>query len=144
MDIRKITDSYSVAPQITPEDLAAIRAAGFSTVICNRPDGEVPADLNAATMQAAAEAAGLEFHDLPLTHDTMSPQRIARHRAICENATGPVLAYCASGTRCTVVWALGQAGHRPVNEIVSTALAAGYDLAQLKPRLEELATQDGA
>ncbi|MDR9485584.1 MULTISPECIES: TIGR01244 family sulfur transferase [Sediminimonas] len=143
MDIRKITDSYSVTPQITPEDLAAIRAAGFGTVICNRPDSEVPADLNAETMRAAAQAAGLQFHDLPLTHDTMTPQRIAEQRAICDDADEPVLAYCASGTRCTVVWALGQAGQRPVDEILSTAQAAGYDLAPLRPRLEERSSQAG-
>lgn len=143
MDIRKIADRYCVTPQITPEDIAAIHAAGFETIICNRPDAEVPTELSAANMRAAAEAAGLEFHDLPLTHDSMTAQRIARQRAICAEADWPVLAYCASGTRCTVVWALGQTGHRPVGEIVSIAQSAGYDLAPLRPRLEEMSTQGG-
>jgi uncharacterized protein (TIGR01244 family) len=143
MESRRITDTYSVAPQITAEDLAGLRAAGFSTVICNRPDCEVPDDLSAARIRDAAEAAGLDFHDLPLTHDSMSPERIARQRRICENAAGPVLAYCASGTRCTIVWALGEAGHRTTDEILSMARAAGYDLAPLRPRIDALASEGG-
>jgi len=143
MEIRKITDRYCVTPQITAEDIAAIHAAGFDTIICNRPDAEVPTEQSVAKMRAAAEAAGLAFHDLPLTHDSMTAERIARQRTICDEADGPVLAYCASGTRCTVVWALGQTAHRPVSEIVSMAQSAGYDLAPLRPRLEEMAAQGG-
>ncbi len=61
MDIRPLTDSYAVSPQITPEDVAGIAAAGFTTVICNRPDGEIPPDLRAAEIRTAVEAAGLSF-----------------------------------------------------------------------------------
>lgn len=142
METRRITDSYSVAPQITAEDMAGIAAMGFTDVICNRPDCEVPADLRAARIRAAAEAAGLAFHELPLTYEDMTPERIARQRRICQQATGPVLAYCASGTRCTVAWALGEAGNRAADEILSMARAAGYDLAPLRPRLD--APGDGA
>ena len=144
MDTRRITDRYSVAPQIMAEDLAAIAAAGFTTVICNRPDTEVPDELRAARIGDAAAAAGLAFHDLPLTHDSMTPGRIAHQRRIGAEATGPILAYCASGTRCTVIWALGEAGHRDTDEILSMARAAGYDLAALRPQLEALAARGGA
>ncbi|ETW11739.1 hypothetical protein ATO8_15868 [Roseivivax marinus] len=136
MDIRQITDRYHVSPQIAPEDAAALREAGFRRVVCNRPDGEVPPQLQADAIRQAVEAEGLDFEVLPLTHQTMTPENVARQGELVDAADGPVLAYCASGTRCTVVWALGQAGTRPVDEILATAAEAGYDLAGLRPALE--------
>lgn len=138
MDIRHIDESYHVSPQITLDDTAALAAAGFKTLICNRPDAEVPPVLQSDAMRAAAEAAGLDFHVLPLTHQTMTPENIARQAELVAGSEGPVLAYCASGTRCTVIWSLAQAmtGARDTDEILSTAAAAGYDLAGLRPQLE--------
>ncbi|WP_010137336.1 TIGR01244 family sulfur transferase [Oceanicola sp. S124] len=139
MDIRQLTPSYSVSPQIDPADMAAIREAGFTRIICNRPDAENPPHLHAAQMAKAAEAAGLDFAVLPLTHDTMTPENIARQMSLAE-AEGPVLAYCASGTRCSVIWSLGKAseGSLDIDEILSTTARAGYDLSGLRPRLEQL------
>ena len=139
MNIRQITPQYSVSPQIEPDDLTAIRDAGFTRVICNRPDAEVPPALQADTMAKAAEAAGIDFAVLPLTHDTMTPENIARQMELIE-ADGPVLAYCASGTRCSVIWSLGQAmsGALGTEEILATTARAGYDLSNLRPRLEQM------
>ncbi|MDF1854888.1 TIGR01244 family sulfur transferase [Pseudooceanicola sp.] len=139
MDIRTLTPRYAVTPQITAEDIDAIKAAGFTRVICNRPDAENPPDLFAAEIEAAVRAAGLEFVALPLTYPTMTPEAIAQHMAALE-ADGPVLAYCASGTRCTTIWALGRAGQGAnVDDILAAAARAGYDLASLRPRLDDLA-----
>jgi uncharacterized protein (TIGR01244 family) len=143
MDIRPLTPRYAVSPQIDPADMAAIKAAGYTTVICNRPDEEVPPSHRADQVAAAAAAAGLAFHVLPLTHQTMTPENIARQRDLVEGSSGPVLAYCASGTRCSVVWSLGQAGHLPVEEIMQATAAAGYDLGGLRPQLSAIAAQGG-
>lgn len=143
MDIREITPAYSVTPQIEPGDAPAIAEAGFAAVICNRPDGEVPPPLQAQALRAAVEAAGLAFHELPLTHQTMTPENTDRQAEMVAGAGGKVLAYCASGTRCTVIWALSEAGTRPVDEILSTAAGAGYDLGGLRPTLEAMARQQG-
>jgi len=136
MDIRQVTPRYSVSPQIDPSDLAAIKAAGFTKVICNRPDEENPPSHQAAAMAEAAEAAGIAFEVLPLTHQTMTPENVTRQFDMVDGAEGPVLAYCASGTRCTVIWALSQAGKLSADEILGTAAKAGYMLEQLRPRLE--------
>lgn len=141
MDARMITPAYSVSPQILPEDMADIAAQGFAAVICNRPDGEVPPDLHADVMARAAAAAGLTFHILPLTHQTMTPDNVARQRALIEGSDGPVLAYCASGTRSSVIWALGEAGHSPVDQVLAATRAAGYALDNLRPTLELAAQQ---
>ncbi len=139
MDIRQITDRYNVSPQIDPEDAAAIKAAGITTVICNRPDAEVPPSHQADALRAAIEAEGLRFEVLPITHQTMTPDRVTQQAAIVDASDGPVLAYCASGTRCSIIWALSQAGQQPSEAILGAVARAGYDLSALRPTLDAAA-----
>lgn len=135
MNIRPLTPTYAVSPQIEPGDFAAIAAAGFKTVICNRPDSENPPHLQADAMARAAKDAGVTFEVLPLTHQTMTPDNIAKQFEFVEQAGGPVLAYCASGTRCSVIWALSQAGKQSADAILEQTAKAGYDLSGLRPAL---------
>lgn len=138
MDMRQITPTYFVSPQIEPGEMADIAAAGVTRIIDNRPDAEVPPPLQADAVEAAAQAAGIEFVRLPLTHQTMTPDNVAAHRDAIDGASGAVLAYCASGTRSTVVWALGQAQAMETDEILGKARAAGYQLDGLRPTLEAM------
>ncbi len=139
MDIRPLTSDYAVSPQIEPADILAIREAGFTTIICNRPDIEVPPALQSDALRRAAEAEGLVFKDLPVTHQSLTPEIIADQRRILDASSGPVLAYCASGTRSSIVWSLGQAGDLTTDEIIEATARAGYDLAGLRPQLDHLA-----
>lgn len=136
MLINEITPTYSVSAQISPEDFPTIAAAGFAAVICNRPDTENPPSLYASVMEQAALRAGLGFHVLPLTHQTMTPENIAKQFEIVEKSSGPVLAYCASGTRCSVIWALSQTGQQSADAILEQTAKAGYDLSGLRRALE--------
>lgn len=138
MDIRPITPDYAVSPQIRPDDLPAIRAAGYTTVIDNRPDGEIPPELHTPVMQAAARALGLSFVVNPVIPGMPTPDNVATQRAAIEAATGPVLAYCASGNRCSVVWALAEAGRRPVDELIGLPARFGYQLEHLRPQIAAL------
>lgn len=137
MDIRQLTPRYFVSPQIAADDMAALAEAGITRILCNRPDAEVPASHSAAAIRAAAEAAGLSFSEQPLTHQTMVPDVIANNRALGVETGDVVLAYCASGTRSTIAWALGQAGDMDADEIVQTAQAGGYDLAGMRQALAQ-------
>ena len=143
MEIRQITPTYAVSPQIQPDDCQAIADAGFKTIICNRPDVEITPDCCATAVEAAAKEAGLNFVVLPLTHQTMNAENVAAHRAAIDETDGPVLAYCASGTRSSIVWSLGQAGDMASDEIINATSAAGYDLRGLHPQLEMIAAQKG-
>lgn len=138
MEIRQITPRYSVSPQITVEDIPAIKAAGFAKVICNRPNAEVPPHMQSDVIGRAIREAGLEFEVLELTHQTMTPVNVSHQKTLIESGPGPVLAYCASGTRCSVVWALGQTDSLPVDEILEATRKAGYELEQLRPALEQM------
>lgn len=139
MDLRQLTDTFYVSPQIQADDMDALRAAGITTIICNRPDAEVPSEIQADAIAMAAAAAGMTFFRVPLTQQTMTPENVMTQRALSDDADGPVLAYCASGTRSCVAWALGQAKDRPVAEIIAIARKAGYELANIRPTLEAIA-----
>lgn len=136
LDIRQITPAYAVSPQIDPDDMAAIAAAGFTTIICNRPDVEIPPSHHASFMAQAAQEAGLDFVVIPVTHQGLNAQMVADQKAAMDNSAGPVLAYCASGTRSSIVWSLASAGEMPADDIIAATAAAGYDLAGLRPQLE--------
>ena len=136
MDLRHITETYAVAPQITAEDASTLAAAGFTHVICNRPDTEVTPDLQADAIRAAVEAAGLLFILNPVTHAGMTPENIRQQQDIMAKEGAKVLAYCRSGTRSTFLWGLAVAeNHRP-DEILAAAAQAGYDLSPLQPYLQ--------
>ena len=140
MDIRQITPHFFAAPQISPEDMPALEAAGIKRIICNRPDVEIPPSHHADVMAQAAQQHNLEFYVLPLTHQSMTPAVIEENWALIDGCEGPVLSYCASGTRSTIAWALGAAGHVPVDDIINAAASGGYDLRNLRSTLETLAS----
>jgi len=138
MDIRTLTPTYAVSPQIDPADLPAIKAAGYTTIIDNRPDGEIPPDLHTDVMRGAAEALGLAFIANPVIGGAMTLDNVTAQRAAIEAADGPVFAYCASGNRSSVVWALAHAGRLPVEDLIGIPARFGYQLEHLRPTLENL------
>ena len=136
MDIRKLSDDYSVSPQITPADAKSIAQAGFKTVICNRPNGENPPFLHMPEIKAAVEACGLAFYDNPFDPSTFGPDKIEKQKALLSQAEKPVLAYCASGNRCSIVWAFSQAGVMDTDDIIARVEKAGYQAAHMRPALD--------
>jgi uncharacterized protein (TIGR01244 family) len=139
MDIRNLTPTYAVSPQIAPSDLAALKAAGFTTIIDNRPDGEIPPDLHTGVMQAAAQQLGLTFVANPVIGGAMTMDNVAAQKAAIAAATGPVFAYCASGNRSSVVWALAHAGQMPADDLIGIPAKFGYQLEHLRGQIEALA-----
>ena len=135
-----IDKNYHVSPQIEPHQIAEIAKKGFVKIICNRPDVEVPESYSSSVMAKLAEEAGIDFEVLELTHQTMTHENIAKQREFFINTSGPVLAYCASGTRCSVIWALGEAiTGTNINYILEKTLAAGYNLSGLEASMRNLA-----
>lgn len=141
MEVRRITESFSVSPQIAPEDMAALREQGFVLVINNRPDGEELGQPTGAEMAAAAQAAGLDYRAIPVAGGFSQPQVEAMAEAI-EGADGPVFAFCRSGTRSTLLWSLAQASKGGDPEAIAAAAAgAGYDIAPVRGAVEQLSRQ---
>ncbi len=137
MELKRINDRVSVAPQIQPEDVPAIKAAGFTTIVNNRPDDEAPDQPTGAEIKAAAEAAGMSYREIPLGRQGVSMEMVESTRDALDESAGPVLCYCRSGTRSTTLWALSQAGRLPADEIISAAANAGYDVSHLAAHLSK-------
>ena len=135
MEIKRIDDDISVAPQIVASDLSVIAEAGFKTVICNRPDGESEDQQAYAEIETAAQAAGLSIIFQPVLSDKVTDEDGVEFGKLLDTATKPVLAYCRTGTRCTVLWCLSRSGKLPVSEILGKASAAGYDMNGFVARL---------
>ena len=139
MQINTLSDDYSVSPQIEVCDVPSIMQAGFKSVICNRPDQENPEPRQIEAIKAAVEAAGLDFAENVFDPSSFGPDKIERQAELLAQLPSPVFAYCASGNRCSIVWAFAQAGRIATDTILDATTQAGYQLAHLRPQLEMLA-----
>ena len=109
LPLQALTPDICVAPQLTPEAMAEAAAAGFKSVVNNRPDFEHgPDQPTSAAIQAAAEAAGLEYHHLPVAGGYQSPEEIAAFAQLLEELPRPLLVFCRSGARSTRLFVQAQ------------------------------------
>ena len=99
MPIVDITPDYSASPQIALSDVAAIKAQGFRSIMCNRPDGEDPGQPAAAAIRAEAERLGLAFAFVPVVSGGITAADVADFAAALDALPAPVFAYCRSGAR---------------------------------------------
>lgn len=130
---RIITKEFHASPQIDGEIAAQLKAEGYEVLVCNRPDGEMAGQPDAEELQAVAEASGLEFHHIPVSMPNISPDMAdAMHAATHGRKT---LAYCASGTRSTLLWLIGAVRNNTMDleDALDAARSAGYDLEGARP-----------
>jgi len=132
---KRLSNRLSVTPQIDPADMRELAAAGFRSVISNRPDGEEPDQPDWATIERAARDAGMEARHIPVTPDAITDDHASRFAAALEELPGPIVAFCRTGKRSATLWALSEAGRLSADAIVRTAGDAGYDLSPLRQRL---------
>ncbi len=129
--IQTLTPDFAVTAQPNADDFKAFKAAGYTTIICNRPDGEEPGQLSMAEAKAICADLGLTYIAIPYQGRPHADQ-VNAYVDVLKNATGPVLAHCKSGTRSAYGWALAMAqGGTPIDEIISAAARAGKDVAPL-------------
>jgi uncharacterized protein (TIGR01244 family) len=142
---RKIDEKTFASPQIGEAEVAYAKALGIGIIVNNRPEGESDDQTPGADIEAAAKAAGIAYVAIPVSHAGFSmPQVEAMQNALAQAGDKPVLAYCRSGTRSTLLWALAQArsGISP-DEIATKAAGAGYDISPIRATVDMLAAQAG-
>ena len=142
-DFRQLSETVFASPQIDIADLETAKAAGVTLIVNNRPDGEEPSAPQGAEIEAAANALGLDYVAIPIDHSGFSHEQIdAMGEAIKsaeQSANGATLAYCRSGTRSTLLWALAQAKAGQAPEAIARAgMEAGYDVSPIRTLLESL------
>ena len=143
-DFRQVTRDFLASPQIGLDDVTAAQARGIALIVNNRPEGEAPDQVPGPTIEEAARTAGIDYRAIPVTHAGFSEEQVRAMTAALDGADGPVLAYCRSGTRSTLLWALAQAarGEDP-DTIAAQAAGAGYDVAPVRPLVDMLAARSG-
>lgn len=111
LPLRPIADDVCVAPQLTPEAMAEVAAAGFRSVVNNRPDFEHgPDQPTSAQIEAAARAAGLEYRHLPVDGGYQSEEQVAAMARLLGELPRPTLMFCRSGARSARLFQLAQQG----------------------------------
>ncbi len=135
MEIKKITDTFSVSPQITADDITTLAREGFRSVVCNRPDAEGADQPSHEELAEAAKQAGLEFRFLPVTPGVVTDETAQSFGKALAELPGPTLAFCRTGTRSATLWSLAEATRRPLPEILAATKAAGYDMNGVARRI---------
>ena len=139
---RKVTDGVFASPQIGLDEVAEAKDLGVTLVINNRPEGESDDQIPGPEIEAAARAAGMDYLALPVTHPGVSEGQVKAQAEARAASDGPVLAYCRSGTRSTLLWALAEASRGGDPEAISASAAqAGYDIASIRPLVDMLAAK---
>lgn len=109
LPVRAVAPDVCVAPQLGPEHMALAAAAGFRSVVNNRPDFEFEPDQPTnASIEAAARAAGLEYRFLPVDGGYQSPEEIEAFAQMLQELPRPILAFCRSGARSTRLFMAAQ------------------------------------
>ena len=142
MPFRKITNAVFVSPQIGTASVSEAQAQGFTLIINNRPDGEADDQTPGSAIEAAAREAGIAYLAIPVSHAGFSQPQVKAMADALAQADGPVLAYCRTGTRSALLWALAAAsrGEQPAR-IAAGAAEAGYDIAPVRAIVDMLAAQ---
>ena len=135
MEMKKISDGFSVSPQIVADDVAEIAKLGFRSIVCNRPDGEGADQPTFEEISNAAKEAGLEVRYQPIVSGKVSDDDARDFGRLFDELPKPVFAYCRTGTRSTTLWSLSQAGKLDTSEILRVTKAAGYDMGGVVRRI---------
>ncbi len=137
---RQITNQVFASPQIGLAEVAEAKAQGITLIINNRPEGESDDQTPGCEIEAAARAAGLEYLAIPITHAGFSQAQVTAMAEALASAAGPVLAYCRSGTRSTLLWAQAEASRGTDPGVIAASAAnAGYDISPVRAVVDMLA-----
>ena len=103
MNIRPINEEYAATAQIAVDDLEEIRAMGFKSIVCHRPDDEDPGQPGFSEIAARAAALGLETRHIPVS-GSPTPEAVREMVDALDELPKPMLGYCRSGNRSTIIY----------------------------------------
>ena len=130
--MKKLTETMCVAPQMQPDEIAALKDEGVTMIINNRPDHEEPGQPTSKQIHAAAKEAGIGYAHIPVGHGISPAEVDAMREALASCGDGKVLGFCRSGTRSTLLWALAQNEEGVAREKLDAAAeGAGYSLTPI-------------
>lgn len=139
MGIEKIADYLYISRQLTERTAKLAAQYDVKTVICNRPDGEEANQPDFETVKKWLHAAGIEnVVYMPTTVDKIDDAQLKEFQETISQSPAPIVAYCRTGTRSALMWALNQAKRGvEVNSLIRAADLAGIDLTPMRDKLEK-------
>ena len=108
MNIKSLSPTFSVSPQIHSNDIAAIVDQGFRSIVCNRPDNEFSGLPTFDEIKSTATSCGLEVAFIPVNPRNISDLNIAEFKAAIQDLPKPILGFCGTGSRTQKLWILSQ------------------------------------
>jgi sulfide:quinone oxidoreductase len=136
MKIAILTPNVSVLPQPDAADIVELADRGYRSIISNRPDGESPDQPAWHDIKAAATARGMEAVHIPIVPSRITDADVRKFEQALEHLPKPIAAFCRTGTRSTLLWALANQASLTVDERIGIAARAGYDLEPFRALLE--------
>jgi len=137
MKVAILTPDLSALPQLSVEEIGELADRGYRSIISNRPDGEAPDQLTWNEVKAAALTRGLEAVHVPVVASQISQADVRAYREALERLPKPIAAFCRTGTRSTLLWALANQAGLSADERVLIAAKEGYDLEPFRPLLTQ-------
>ena len=98
MNYRTIDPNFAVAGQIQPDQIEALAAAGFKTIVCARPDNEEPGQPSFRQIQAQADKLGIKAVHIPISGG-ISDNSVKAMKKALKDLPKPMYGYCRSGAR---------------------------------------------
>lgn len=144
MKAAALTPNVSALPQPSVEDIAELARRGYRSIIGNRPDGETADQPDWLELKAAAQANGMEAMHIPVVAGRVGEADIDTFSEALERLPRPIAAFCRTGTRSTLLWALANEGNLTIDERIAIAARGGYDLEPFRSLLARHATASPA
>ena len=142
--ITYITPFFAVAGQLAEKDFAQLAALGIKSVINNRPDDENGVLVESDEAAECAKRAGLNYRYAPVTnHAILETGQVDTFEAALRALPGPILAYCRTGNRSSILWAQVAARYNTAEATLSALKDAGLDLEVLMPELDQISRDHG-
>ena len=136
MTIKPLSPNVSVMPQIEATDIADLAARGFKSIIGNRPEGEAPDQPAWSSLVAETALHGMAARQVPVVPGQIGSNDVDHFAAALREMPAPIAAFCRTGTRSAMLWALANPDALSVDERIATAAAQGYNLAPLSSRMQ--------
>ncbi|MCY7296732.1 bifunctional protein tyrosine phosphatase family protein/NAD(P)/FAD-dependent oxidoreductase [Alteromonas sp. a30] len=136
MQYATVTQHLAVSAQISPDDVDAIKAAGFKSIVCNRPNGEGPDQPTFSEIESKAKALGMRSEYQPVVSGKVTAEDAKTFEDNLQSLPGPIFAYCRTGTRSITLWAMAAVKTHSFEEILALSQKAGYDLSGVIRRLK--------
>jgi sulfide:quinone oxidoreductase len=109
MRVLELAPQVYVSGQLFADDLKLAANQGVRSVMNNRPDDESMGQPKSADLAKIAEDLGMTFVHVPVVSGRLTEQNVQDFQLACDKLERPLLIFCRSGARSTMLWQMVEA-----------------------------------